>query len=1312
MATTPEATQEVRDVLAGRPGGVNRVIKRFGKHIVDYATALIPDRAAPFDRMVEDILTDIVSQCRAAARSQSDDEVFEFGVEAALRTVRARYPEVLEADARPSRATSSWSFNEVMKRTKLSSDELSRGISEGRIKAVRQNDEMRIKGDGVGLGERKAFYAYHVSAAERELLVLHFRLGFSPETIARWAGVTTAQIEERIGKAAGAMATGMAKKQSDSPDREDTAMRRYIDGRMQEDETVKFERGILKDKIAQRRLDELRGQSQAIKELFDGDPYDLSSVAVNVRARNPHHAIALPPVAALWLQVVGIAAIMLVFHSVGAYIAPPDVRVSAARGEVQLPAEGRMSVGDSLETPAGAQALLILDESNRVLMAPDSKLKLLEPRPEARQVLGLERGEVWGRFTSAGHAFVIEFPGAEDELYEISSDGGADFDLIVGEQVNALLPENLHTQRLRAFVSEFGADLTAGRDLARFAGFRIGNGDNGIVVGDVIERIDGITIRNLEDLANAVGAIDLGTEVQMSIRRGNERVAVALERVAEVHRAVLRVFHGSVRVGRVGGELSLVNSKQWALLSDGQAPLVGIRGMEDFRVLRIDATERFKDVVHWLNVESYPLRAENSVLLVDRGLRELAESLEAMRAQEIRRSGEREIREFETLMRELIVAAKRRHAAGTPREGDGEISLSDAQLIAGEDEILGTIVHWRHQAGNDIHPTLGSAAKTLQSRISRDRETLEAIGSDMTRAILYQERIEELDGYIETKNEEIAELKQSPNYDETGEKRHELEARIAELREVVKKGDAAQSRIELLTITLNEFDSRLDDERRKLPALREAIQSAETRLAEINADIKANIYTPEKLAAARAGVASAKESIKNAKDTLAERQDELEAAEARAETAREALNNAREPIATLEAARDAAGDRLTDALAERTKARDTLNSAQAEVDRLQDELDAMPEDDPARADKQSELEEATKARDKAAGALEDAQEEADGANTEVETADKALEEAEENIESKRTDLAARQKELATAKERRLEAEGRLAELETALETREQDVQNLETARTEREALLEAKETTQDELSVAQADLDTVEEAIAALEKEAEPRRETLREELQLVEAGEDAAADIEDLQTQHARHQAVSDAIERRLNDRASLETERDQIADSTWVTEYDQMKEDYTDLSRRIGALEFLQARALLEDQSFEHEQKAAQDRFREATTEARRDAVALLNDFCPPYRGEEYEIFRGEDGEKLREAVLGALWKLYYDSGADGGSDDGELICYYVAVQSGAPRRAFEQLDSRWKSYLTEALGKEAFETVSGLEPGHLQRGAKKED
>src|SRR5690606_36472250 len=109
---------------------------------------------------------------------------------------------------------------------------------------------------------------------------------------------------------------------------------------------------------------------------------------------------------------------------VGAYIAPPDVQVSAVAGAPELPQGGRLTVGGRVSTPSGAQALLVLDQSNRVLMAPGSEIQLLEPRDAARQVLGMPQGEIWGRFTSAGHAFLVEFPVAENRLFEVTSQSG------------------------------------------------------------------------------------------------------------------------------------------------------------------------------------------------------------------------------------------------------------------------------------------------------------------------------------------------------------------------------------------------------------------------------------------------------------------------------------------------------------------------------------------------------------------------------------------------------------------------------------------------------------------------------------------------------------------------------------------------------------------------------------------------------------------------------------------------------------------------------------------------------------------------
>ena len=1303
-----EATREVRDLLGGRPGGVNRVLRRFGKPVVDYATALIPDRSAPFDKLVEDILVDAISQARTAARSESDEQVFEYVIESALHTVRARYREVLDGEAKPSKATTSYNFKEVIERTKMTEMELTQGISEGRIRAVRDNDQLKIKGDSIpGLGERKANQAYHVNAAERELLCLHFRLGFSPEKIARWAGLTTTQIEELLGKAANGLSRGMARKGRGSADPKDTSMRRYIDGRMPEEETAKFERSIIKDKIAQKRLDELRSQSDEIKDVFNSGPFELSSIAVNVRARNPHHALALPPVAALWLQVVGIAAIMLMFHSVGAYIAPPEVELSVVAGTPVMPVDERLRVGDSVETPEGAQARLVLDQANRVLMAPGSKLKLLEPRDTARQVLGLEKGEIWGRFTSAGHAFVIEFPVSAERVYEIASTDGADFDLIVGPATADMLPDNLDRERLRALAAAFEPSeggLAATNPMQTFAGFRFSEG--GLAARDRIESIQGVAISSREDIISALRTVNMDESMQLTVRRGEERIALDITRVTQVPQAVVRVFHGSINAGRSTGERVLVNRGQWALFFEGQPPVVGVRGMEDFRVLRISADERFKDRLHWLNTESYPLKAENSLLVVDRALRGLAERLEAMRADEILRDGPREITAFEVIMREAIEDAEERVNKNEARDkADGAASLSDATLISSKEDILGIIEHWRRQSATGVYPTLGNAAKTLSAPISRFRDELETRGEELTRAILLQHQMDDLQEAITLQDTDIAALRASEFYDADGTKRQIYTDEITELQKIVRAGDEAKSRIELLKIKLNALDQKLDAENRKLPALRKSVTDAETALAEIDKQITANVYTATKLTAAEKQLQDSKDALAVAELALEALKDELTLAKSSVTASEKALTDAKKPIAALQTTKDDADDALVDAIAARAESQTASENAAAEVDRLQSDLDAMAQDDPGLAAKQQELETAKSDAKSARDTLDAATQMADDAKTAADTATSELTAAQAVVTAKTAEAADAQASLKDVQTRHdkgvIDAAGAkklVADAETALKTQ----QDAKTAR----AQLDSKRIDAvGAVETAKSNLKTIEDKATVLDAEAQPMRDELAAELATIDKADAAKQTIEDKKSERGRYQAISDDITRHEKDRTALISQRDQIANSNLVLNYDTLTTEYEALSRRIDAYEFVRARGMLEDASFAHEQKAAQDRFREAAVAAGLQAVELLGSHCPGYIGEAYSAFRADSGPRLRKAVMEALWKLYYDAGLDSGSDSEPDVCYYVAVQSGAGSEALTRLDDRWKAYLAEALGKQGFEAIAELSPANLQ-------
>ncbi|MBX3458920.1 MAG: hypothetical protein KF696_03005 [Planctomycetes bacterium] len=1285
---TAPAAAEIRELLAGAPGSVNRMIRRFGKHVVDYCTALIPDRSAPFDRMVEDVLVDIIAQSRAAARSTNDDEVFEFAMHVATQTIRARYRQVLEGGAQPTRATTSYSFDEVIKRTGMSRDELTQGISEGRIRAVRADDEMKIKADGIpGLAERLHFRAYHVNAAERELLCLHFRLGFSPAVMARWAGESVQQMESLIDQAARKLAQGV-KSRSPSRRDEDTQMRRYIDGRLDDEETAKFEKQILKDKIAQARLDELRGQAEGIRAMFDGPEYDFSSVAINVRARNPHHALNLPPSLALWVQVVGIAAMLLMFHRVGAYVAPPEVTVRVLVGSMELPHEGRMRVGDTLQTPQGAQAMLVLDGSNRIVMAPGSKLELMRPRSAARQVLRMHEGEFFGRFASGGHAFAISGEG-----YEFGSSSGAEFDFAAGTAVEAVLPLNLAHERENALLAAFKADgdgLRCEQPFTKLAGYTA-ELEGGFKRGDVVVGIN----NEVATPGQLVGALAAGTGCSVTVRRGGEMLAGVLLPATGKPGGVLRVFQGAV-VLDIDGRSFNVNRGQWALISDGP-PLIG-RESERFLDLRIGAGMRFRESLHWLNVEAFPLASDQSVLGVDRGLRAIADRLERLRGDEVRRDARAEIIEFERLLKESYEGARQRVERGEPRpRGEGAAALSDAELLGVEDEIMGVVGHWRRQSGTGIYATLGDAAKTLHSAIARGNDELATRDKQLGEAAALRVRLGEIVDAIKRQDEAIEKLRAHEFHDADGSKRKELSEEITRLNALVRAGQQAAGRLELVKVKLNELDAMIDAKRREVPGAERDVADVQQDLDKVNQALAENIYTPEKLKAAEDALAAARVGQADAATKLKAASDADAGAAATLAEAEDALKAAQKPLPGLREQQQKESDALLDAVTARNAAQTAVNSAKAEVDKAQAELDALPQGDPGREQAQRRLEDAQAVHKAAQVELEAARGQADRAQKQLQAAERALQEAEDNAASWMKRRDDNKTAAATAKSGHDEAKEAKAAADKALNDAQATLKAQEDAKLQRALLEQSRSGREGMLRMAQDYLKELQDAIARLEADAAPRRDEFERELKTVQAGEQAADDVAGLRRTRDRYQAVSDEIGMREKDRATLAADKDRLEGADAVRNYEKLIDEYAQLQSRVRAHEYLRARALVEDQAFAARQQLALDRFREAAENARTEAVELLARYCGDY---DAEVWRKHELGKRKAEVMGALWGLYYDSALER-SDVRGSVCYYVLVNSGAAQDAFDVLADSWRAWLNSALGKEAYESLDGLEP-----------
>lgn len=1309
------AAQEIRHLVSGRPGGVNLFLSRWGKLVVDYATALVPDRSDPFAKLVEDLLVDAVSQARAVSRAQTDDEVRAYVVESLIRTVRARYRDLLDARSTPEKATNSYTVEEVMARTSLTSEDISRGISEGRLRAVRADNTMRIKGGDVpGLGERHNAIAYHVSAAERELLCLHHRMDWTPEQIARISGAAPAHIENLVQTASMRIGEADARKRGSGPAPEDSEMRRYLAGRLNDDETSRFERRVVKDKAAQQRLEELRSERDLIRQLFDSPPYDLSRVAVNVRERNPHQPVAVPPAAALWVQVVGVAALLLLLHRVGAYLPPPDVRIQGHEGAVSIDNKlapsalpgGRVVVGQTVATGPGGQVLLTIDGSNRMQLAGNTRVTLVDPRASVRQVLRLEGGEIWGDFKDSGHAFAV-LAGPEG-VVEVTGDGAAHFDLAAGDHAQSVLPDNLRAEQASALVAAFTAPdgkLAATRAFAALAGYRLGDGSAGVLAGDIAIKLDEVPLDDAALFRRALMALPANETATLHLRRADQVVRLPLALDNARPQLVLRVMRGSLSLRAPGLEPEQVNRNQWALLLDGQPPLIGQRGLEDFHLLRMDAAGRFKDRLHWLNVESFPLRAENSLLAVDRKLRELASRLERLRAAEVQRNGAAEIARFEEIMQGTINSARDRIKAGQPQGRDTlPGSLSDEELVRAETEIMGTIAHWKRQAENGAWPTLGAPAKTLHARIQRDRDDMAAREADLTQGLLLLDKIKDLDKAITTQEEAIAKLRTSELFDGDGTRRKALDDQIATLAATVKAGNEAKARAELLTLKLNELDQQLDDLRRKLPAVRGEVAAAELALAEIDKKLAANPYTPAALTKAETEDAAAGAAATSAAEQLKAREKELADADSALAIARTGAGNAEKDATAPTAARDRAQDILTDAVADRTAAATAVTDAKAEVDRLQAEHDALPENDPGRAALLEQLDAARKAHKEAEDALVVARKAADTAKADYDAADAKAVAAQKKVddakaavksaEDART-LAVTSRETATADKTR--ADKARADAATALEA-------MKTARTERQALDRDRASADGTLTTAKAALAKLEAEIATVDRDAEPRRVKLAEERKLMDDGTAAQGAIDELKLKRDQHQAISDDIDLRNKALSKLKDERDGVAASNYVKNYDRTRDEFRQFSARVDALEFLRGRALLEDQNFALGQKAAQDRYREAAEKVSVEAVGLLDDLCLDYAG--FKLADNDaDARLVREKLLNALWRLYYDPLPEGATDGATALCYYVVVQSGAGQDAVKALDDRWKLALAQVFDKTRYEAAGRLKATDLQ-------
>ncbi|MCC6464904.1 MAG: hypothetical protein IT463_06135 [Planctomycetes bacterium] len=948
----------------------------------------------------------------------------------------------------------------------------------------------------------------------------------------------------------------------------------------------------------------------------------------------------------------------------------------------------------------------MLDTSNRVRIAELSALTLLEPRPEARQVLRLERGELWGRFVSSSHAWAVEFPLGDSTMLAHGATS-AEFDLVLAPGADRV-PDNLTDEAARALAAVFEfreGKAVALRRVAAVAGvrFRVTGAPEGefaaIEAGDEVLDAGFGAPANADDLERVAGLALRGT---LLLRRGGNQLA--LEAVAgQGPAAVLRVYRGSVML-KAGQGSEQLNRGQWAAFYPALPMLVGLRGPEDYRLLRMDTAERFKDQFHWLNTESFPLRAENNLLAVERRLGALADALEAQRSGEVARDARTEIDAFERLLTDTLAAAKARLAEGkgNPR-AEGELGLSDEELVRGEAELLGAVAHWRKTSATGAYSTLGAAAKTLHARITKDREDMAARDADLGRAAALKQRIADLDAALAVQDDAIAKLKQGELYDGDGSKRTALDADIRKQLDAARAGRDATQRLELIRLKLNELDAQADTERRKLAPLREALSTAEKALADVDAALAANAHTAEKLAAAEQAVTAGEAALTRANALVKEQEAALSEADSALQAATTAATEAEKPVAEAVLRREQAAEDLATAVALRAEAAQARDNAAQAVKDAEAALAAMSQNDPGRAKAEADLEKARTALTAADQTLKSARDKADSAKGAHESAEKLQRDLEAALEAARKARTGAAETRASAATRLEQGRKDAAAAQAALETGRQALKAQQDAKVAREALDKQRSEAATRVARARGDLKTVQDAVAAIDAEAQPRRDKMAEENKLAEAGEAASAEAKKLAARRDQYQAVLDEITLREKERKTSQDERDRVAGSQLITGHDTLVAEFRQLSARVDLLEYLRARAMAEDQAYSHAQQAARDRYREASAAADTEAAAFLLERLRPYRDFTLADIAA-DAETIRRKLALALWRLYYDTGTDSAPDAAGQACYYVAVRSGAGEDALRALDDRWALALSQVLDRARYEKAGKLQAADL--------
>ncbi len=99
LSTLPHDKNLVREILAGNPKGINKLLAKHGHELVEYTRIFSQQDDALFQRIYEDILVDILRQIALFLRRRNTS-LRMFAFESAASTLRKRYTELYNQKAK------------------------------------------------------------------------------------------------------------------------------------------------------------------------------------------------------------------------------------------------------------------------------------------------------------------------------------------------------------------------------------------------------------------------------------------------------------------------------------------------------------------------------------------------------------------------------------------------------------------------------------------------------------------------------------------------------------------------------------------------------------------------------------------------------------------------------------------------------------------------------------------------------------------------------------------------------------------------------------------------------------------------------------------------------------------------------------------------------------------------------------------------------------------------------------------------------------------------------------------------------------